>query len=111
MTHPQSMTRDTALYKPLRPAGQERKTPSLAHLSEVWLHQTIRQVWPRKGQNTWVGGFLESFRWPISMGQVCNGSGGKSPRDPNIGTFGPMIVAYSSRHDISERNEKNAIMI
>jgi len=43
MSHPQSMTRDTALFRPLRVPGSEKKTPSLARLSEVWLHETIRE--------------------------------------------------------------------
>merc|ERR1712217_110315 len=40
MGHPHNLIRDTSLYKPLRPVGQT-KTPSLAKLTQHWLHQTI----------------------------------------------------------------------
>merc|ERR1712003_393802 len=40
LTHPHAFVRDTALFRPLRPPGQQR-TPSLAKLAEHWLHETI----------------------------------------------------------------------
>lgn len=42
LSHPQALTRDTALFRQLRIPGSEKKTPSLARLSEFWLHQAIR---------------------------------------------------------------------
>lgn len=42
LSHPHVLIRDTALFRPLRPVGREKKTPSLASLCEHWLHQTIR---------------------------------------------------------------------
>jgi len=41
LSHPHSLIRDTSVFKPLRPPGRETRTPSLAKLSEVWLHQSI----------------------------------------------------------------------
>merc|ERR1711972_1291796 len=43
LTHPKSHTRDTAIFKPLRLPGSEKKTPSLARLTEHWLHESIRE--------------------------------------------------------------------
>mmetsp|Transcript_101296 Transcript_101296/g.253957 ORF Transcript_101296/g.253957 Transcript_101296/m.253957 type:complete len:487 (-) Transcript_101296:120-1580(-) len=40
-SHPHILIRDTALFRPLRPPGREKKTPSLARLSEHWLHESI----------------------------------------------------------------------
>eukprot|EP00928_Gymnodinium_smaydae_P043395 TRINITY_DN29080_c0_g1_i3.p2 TRINITY_DN29080_c0_g1~~TRINITY_DN29080_c0_g1_i3.p2 ORF type:complete len:432 (-),score=130.88 TRINITY_DN29080_c0_g1_i3:10-1305(-) len=41
LSHPHVLIRDTAMFRPLRPQGQERKTPSLAKLCQHWLHQDI----------------------------------------------------------------------
>jgi len=42
LSHPQNLTRDTAQFRPLRPTGFEKKTPSLKTLAEVWLRQNIQ---------------------------------------------------------------------
>jgi len=36
------LIRDTALFRPFRPEGKEKKIPSLVALSEYWLKQSIR---------------------------------------------------------------------
>jgi len=43
LSHPHILIRDTALFRPLRPPGREKKTPSLASLCEHWLHQSIHE--------------------------------------------------------------------
>lgn len=41
LSHPHVLIRDTALFRPLRPPGRERKTPSLQGLAKHWLHESI----------------------------------------------------------------------
>lgn len=43
LLHPHAMIRDTAIFKPLRLPNNEKKTPSLARLSEYWLQESIHE--------------------------------------------------------------------
>mmetsp|Transcript_49065 Transcript_49065/g.124512 ORF Transcript_49065/g.124512 Transcript_49065/m.124512 type:complete len:405 (+) Transcript_49065:60-1274(+) len=43
LSHPHALIRDTAVFKPLRVPGWEKKTPSLARLSEHWLQQKLHE--------------------------------------------------------------------
>jgi len=41
LSHPHAFIRDTALFRPLRPPGREKKMPSLQGLAAHWLHENI----------------------------------------------------------------------
>jgi len=43
LSHPHALIRDTSTFKPLRPPGREKKTPSLAFLSQHWFGQTLHE--------------------------------------------------------------------
>jgi len=43
LSHPYAFVRDTALFRPLRPPGREKKTPSLMGLAAHWLHESIHE--------------------------------------------------------------------
>lgn len=43
LSHPHALIRDTAIFKPLRLPDFQKKTPSLARLSEHWLQERIHE--------------------------------------------------------------------
>lgn len=92
-SHPHNLIRDTALYKPLRPIGQ-KKTPSLAKLTEHWLHETIHS-----GSHDSV----EDARMALRLYRLQSRAWEKQLRSAMKGSFGTAVAGNDDDADQGER--------